>query len=167
VTTAHPEPATQTHEDDDNPRRRLAGYAAALASFGGTVVGSALLGGMSGKELPDHYGWSDLTLGAVATHKFARVVTKDAVMSPLRAPFTHYQEPAGSGEVNETAKHEHPEHTIGELLTCPFCMAPWIATAYVAGLAVAPRWARAWAATFALVGTSDALQHVYARLRTD
>lgn len=156
-----------TTREDDNPRQRLAGYATALATFGTAVAGSAFLGRLSGKELPDRYAWSDLALGAVATHKFARVVTKDAVMSPVRAPFTYYKEPAGSGEVNETAKHEHPEHTIGELLTCPFCMAPWIATGYVAGLALAPRWARAWAATFTLVGTSDALQHVYARLRTD
>ncbi len=156
-----------TTTEGDNPRQRLAGYTTALATFGATVAGSALLGRLSGKELPQRYGWGDLAIGVVATHKFARVITKDAVMSPLRAPFTEYQGPAGSAEVNESAKHEHPEHTIGELITCPFCLAPWIATAYVAGLSLTPRWARAWAATFSIVGGSDVLQHVYARVRTE
>jgi hypothetical protein len=55
-------------------------------------------------------------------------------------------------------------HTVGELLTCPFCLAVWIGTAYVAGLGVAPRAARAWAAVFAVTGVSDFLQHAYARL---
>jgi hypothetical protein len=153
--------------EDDGPRQRLAGYATALATYASVVAGSALVARRSGKQLPDRFDWSDLVLGAVATHKFARVLTKDAVTSPIRAPFTHYVEPAGSAELNETAKHGHPQHTVGELLTCPFCVAPWIASAYVAGLAMAPRWARAWAATYSMVGASDALQHVYARLRTE
>lgn len=156
-----------THQDSDDPRQRVPGYAVTLLTFAAGVAGSATLGRLSGQGLPVRYGLADLALGAVATQKFARVITKDAVMTPVRAPFTRFEEPAGSGEVNERPKHTHPEQTIGELLTCPFCMAPWIATAYVAGLSLAPRWARAWAATFALVGGSDALQHVYARLRTD
>jgi hypothetical protein len=55
----------------------------------------------------------------------------------------------------------------GEVLTCPFCLAPWVASAYVAGLALSPRLARAWAAAFALVGASDWLQHAYSRARAD
>lgn len=156
-----------TNQDSDDPRQRVPGYAVTLLTFAAGVAGSATLGRLSGQGLPERYRITDLALGAVATHKFARVVTKDVVMTPLRAPFTQFEEPAGSGEVNERPKHTHPEHTIGELLTCPFCMAPWLATAYVAGLSLAPRSARAWAATFTVVGVSDALQHVYARLRTD
>ena len=56
-------------------------------------------------------------------------------------------------------------HTIGELLTCPFCMDVWIGTAYVGALQVAPRAARTWAAVFAVTAVSDFLQHAYARLR--
>ena len=55
-------------------------------------------------------------------------------------------------------------HTIGELLTCPFCLGVWIATAYVAGLGVAPRATRGWAAVFTVTGISDFLQPAYARL---
>ena len=51
------------------------------------------------------------------------------------------------------------------MLTCPFCLGVWVGTAYVAGLAVAPRPTRAAAALFTVVALSDAMQHGYARLR--
>ena len=58
-------------------------------------------------------------------------------------------------------------HTVGELLTCPFCLGVWVATAYVAGLVVAPRPTRALAAVMTVVAGSDTLQHGYSRLRGD
>jgi hypothetical protein len=89
------------------------------------------------------------------------------VTSPLRAPFTKFEAAAGAAEHVERPRGSHLRHTIGELLTCPFCMDVWVGTAYVAGLAVAPRVTRAWAAVFGVVGVADALQHAYARLRGD
>jgi hypothetical protein len=151
----------------DSPRQRIPGYLGAMAVFATTTAATALIGRTRGETLPDRYAASDLALGAIATHKFARVVAKDAVTTPIRAPFTEFESAAGSGEVNDTAKQSHPEHTIGELITCPFCLAPWVATAYVAGLTLSPRAARTWAAVFSVVAGSDALQHVYARLRTE
>jgi hypothetical protein len=43
----------------------------------------------------------------------------------------------------------------------------WIGTAYVAGVAVAPRPTRALAAVLTVVALSDTMQHAYARLRGD
>jgi hypothetical protein len=151
----------------DDTHDRIPGYLGALTAFGSTVAAMVLAGRARGAELPDHFRAADLALGAVATQKFTRILSKDAVTTPLRAPFTEFEEPLGSGEVADRPRPGHPQHTIGELLTCPFCLAPWTATAYVAALALAPRAARAWAATFSIVGASDALQHVYARIRTD
>src|SRR4051812_7980803 len=37
----------------------------------------------------------DILLLGVATHKLSRIITKDAVTSFLRAPFTRYDEPLG------------------------------------------------------------------------
>ncbi|HEX2895863.1 MAG TPA: DUF1360 domain-containing protein [Marmoricola sp.] len=144
----------------------IPGYVGALAAFGTTVLAAATTLVVRGDHPPDSFRTSDLVLGALATQKFTRVITKDAVTTPLRAPFTDFEKPIGSGEVEDRPREGH-RHAIGELLTCPFCLAPWTATAYVAGLALAPRAARAWAAVFAIVGGSDALQHVYARVRTD
>jgi Protein of unknown function (DUF1360) len=152
---------------NDNTHDRIPGYLGAMTAFGTSVALATLAGRAEGRSLPDRYRLSDIALGALATQKFTRLVTKDAITTPIRAPFTEFQEPIGSGEVQDKPKEGHPLHTVGELLTCPFCMAPWTATAYVAGLALMPRAARAWAAVFSIVGASDTLQHAYARVRTD
>jgi len=154
--------------DSPHDQHRLAGYVSVMSLFGSAVVGTALLGRSRGRELPASYAVQDLVLGAIATHKFSRLVAKDGVTTPLRAPFTEFEGNIGSAEVQEEPKkHTTAQHTIGELVTCPFCLTPWIASGYVATLALAPRWARAWAAVFGVVGGSDFLQHAYAHLRTD
>jgi len=144
----------------------IPGYAGALALFGTSVIAAGATALVRGDEPPDSFVARDLVLGALATQKFTRILAKDAVTTPLRAPFTEFEKPLGSGEVEDRPKEGH-RHAIGELLTCPFCLAPWTATAYVASLTLAPRAARAWAAVFTIVGGSDALQHLYARIRTD
>jgi hypothetical protein len=145
----------------------LRGYAGSLTAFAATVAALTAAGRASGHGLPERYAVSDLVLGGLATHKFSRLLSKGSVTSPVRAPFTEFQEPAGSAELNEQARGGRVRHTIGELLTCPFCLGQWVGTGYVAGLALAPRAARAWAAVFAVTAVSDALQQVYARLRED
>jgi Protein of unknown function (DUF1360) len=153
----------------DNPREdsRFDGYVAAMGLFAAGIAGSAAVHLVRGTSLPLRYAAGDLVLGALATHKFTRLLAKDAVTAPIRAPFTDYEEPAGSGEVNESPKEGHISHTVGELLTCPFCLAPWVSSAYVMALGLVPRPARAWAAIFSVVAASDYLQHAYARVRTD
>lgn len=145
----------------------LRGYAGSLTAFAGTVAGLALAGRFSGRGLPERYAVSDVVLGGLATHKFSRLVSKGSVTSPVRAPFTRFEEAAGSAEHKENARGGRVRHTIGELLTCPFCLGQWVGTGYVAGLVLAPRATRAWAAVFAVTALSDALQQVYARLRDD
>ncbi|WP_122816136.1 DUF1360 domain-containing protein [Nocardioides pantholopis] len=152
----------------DSPRdpHRIAGYLGSLGTFTTGIAATVLVARRRGKTWPERYAVTDLVLGAVATHKFARVLTKEGVTTPLRAPFTEFVGEGGSAEVTEKPKHG-AAHVPGELLTCPFCMAPWIAATYTAGLALAPGPARAWAAVFGMVAGSDFLQHVYARTRED
>jgi Protein of unknown function (DUF1360) len=144
---------------------RIASFSSVLAVFGSSVATAALVGRRRGVQLPERFPTRDLVLGGLATFKFARILTKDAVTTPLRAPFTEFEENTGAGEVNERPKEGHPLHTIGDLLTCPFCMAPWIASGYVAALAFSPRLARTWAAVFSMVAVSDSLQFGYDALR--
>jgi hypothetical protein len=152
----------------DSPREpaHVAGYVGALSAFSAGAAAMALLGRATGRSLPERFDVVDLVIGGVATHKFARLVSKDSVTTPIRMPFTRFKESAGSGEVSEEPRKGQPAHTIGELVTCPFCLAPWISAGYVAGLALSPRMARTWAAVFSIVGASDLLQHVYAHVRT-
>jgi hypothetical protein len=154
----------------DNPHEhyRVAGYLAVMSVFGSAVAAAAGVARARGRELPASYALQDLALGALATHKFTRLAAKDGVTTPLRAPFTRFEENAGSAEVNESPRKESaPRHVVGELITCPFCLAPWVATGYVAALTLTPRLARSWAAVFGIVGGADFLQHAYALVRQD
>lgn len=157
----------QAREYDDQGEVPLPGYAGSLAAFALAVAGVTAAGRATGRGLPERYDLQDIALGALATHKFTRLLSKGSVTSPLRAPFTEFDEPAGSAELNERARGGRVRHTVGDLLTCPFCLGQWIGTGYIAGLSMAPRTARTWAAVFAVTGISDALQQVYARLRDD
>jgi hypothetical protein len=54
------------------------------------------------------------------------VLAKNSVTSPLRAPFTRYQGPAGPSKLAEEARGKGVRHAIGELLVCPFCLTQWV-----------------------------------------
>jgi hypothetical protein len=144
----------------------LRAFAGSLAAYATALAALAVVARRSG--VPERYALTDVLIGGIATHKFSRLVARGSVTSPVRAPFTQFAGPGGSGEHEERARGEHGfRHGVGELLTCPFCLGVWTSTAYVAGLALAPRPTRAWAAAFAVTGISDFLQHAYSRVRED
>jgi hypothetical protein len=97
----------------------------------------------------------------------SRVITKDSVTAVLRAPFTHFQEAAGEGEVNEDVAGKGFRHAVGELLTCPFCAAQWVATGLVAGSVVSPVLTTAVISVSAAARASDYLNLVYGLLRKE
>jgi hypothetical protein len=163
ATTAGPSPGYDPSGDVD-----LAGHAGSLAAYVAGLGVVLAADGAAGQTWPEAYAARDLLVGGVAVHKFVRVLSRSSVTSPLRAPFTEFEGPAGSGEHHERARGKRgPRHTVGELVTCPFCLGVWVSTAYVLGLAMAPRPTRAWAALFTVTAVSDTLQHVYARVRAD
>ncbi len=153
---------------DPDGEVNLTGFAGSLTAFVTATAATAVAARAQGRRLPERYATSDLLLGGLAAHKFSRLLSKASVTSPIRAPFTTFEGPAGSSEHVEVARGEHGvRHTLGELLTCPFCVGTWVSAAYVGGLTVSPRVARAWAAVFAVTAISDGLQQAYARLRDD
>jgi len=50
---------------------------------------------------------------------------------------------------------------VGDLLTCPWCIAPWVAGSLYTMFLVKPQAARLVAAVFSSVAVSDVLQHAY------
>jgi hypothetical protein len=142
-------------------RRSLSGYAVVLGTYTALIGLVTVVGRASGKRLPERIGLGDTVLVSVATHKASRLLTKEAVTSPLRAPFTRFQEPTGEAEINESVRGRGARHAIGELLTCPFCLGVWIASAMTAGLVLAPRATRLIATALTAVAVSDTLQISY------
>ncbi|CNI14576.1 Protein of uncharacterised function (DUF1360) [Mycobacterium tuberculosis] len=83
--------------------------------------------------------------------------------SPLRAPFTRYAGTGGPAEVQEGSRQSGQlRHTLGELLTCPFCLDMWVATGFAIGLIFAPRFTRLIAGSFTALAGADFLQLAYA-----
>jgi len=144
--------------------RPLGGYSGSMAMFALASGGLASLIKATGRALPERPALSDVVLLSVATHKLSRLLTKASVTSPLRAPFTRYAGPAGPGELMEEVRADGSgtRHAIGELVTCPFCMAIWAATALTGGLVLAPRATRLVATVMTAVAASDFLQLAYA-----
>jgi hypothetical protein len=132
----------------------MAAYGAVTGALAGTVK-------LTGRRLPSRVRWSDLALLTVATFRVSRLLAKDPVTSPLRAPFTRYQGTSGPAELKEDVRGSGLRKTVGELLTCPFCLAQWTATAFAFGLVLAPRATRFAAGVMTAVAGSDLLQLAY------
>lgn len=140
--------------------RPLTGYAVIVATFA-TVFGTALAAASRGHALPERVAGRDVIVVGLATHKLSRLIAKDKVTSVLRAPFTRLQEPSGKGELSEEARGHGMRHAFGELVSCPYCLGQWIATAFACGLVVSPRTTRFLAAIYTAETISDFLQAGY------
>ncbi|MFE7766018.1 DUF1360 domain-containing protein [Streptomyces sp. NPDC057438] len=84
--------------------------------------------------------------------------------SPLRAPFTRYVGPQGAAELHEEARPEGGKDTVGELVTCPFCVSVWVASTLTAGRLLWPRATRTAMGALTSLAGADALQLAYGAL---
>jgi hypothetical protein len=141
--------------------RPLRGYALLMGVFAGAAAAFSAWFRGAGRELPDRIDPGDLALVTVATHKASRLIAKDRVTSAVRAPFTRYEDDDEAGEVSEAARGRGLRRAIGELLVCPYCIGMWVSAAFVAGLLVAPRFTRWFAAVLAALFGADVLQIAY------
>lgn len=146
------------HEYSGGHARPLRAYSTVLGTYAAAVSLLTAVGRARRVRLPERFSVQDTVLLCAATHKASRLLTKEAVTSPLRAPFTRYEEATGEAEVNESVRGNGARHAVGELLTCPFCLGVWIASALTAGLVFAPRATRLVATALTAVAASDTAQ---------
>jgi Protein of unknown function (DUF1360) len=139
----------------------LRGYGVLMSVFGALASAFAAWFRASERELPERIDGRDLLLVTVASHKASRLISKDRVTSPLRAPFARYEGEAGPGEVSESPRGHGLRRAIGELLLCPYCLGMWTSAALVAGLLVVPRFTRWLASVLAIFFGSELLQIAY------
>jgi hypothetical protein len=153
---------TQQREYTRGEERPLAGDLGAMGVYAGLVAAGAAVVRARGRDLPERVPLGDAVLLTVATFRLARRIAKDPVTAPVRAPFTTFQGPSGHAEIaEEVREHGGAKHAVGELLTCPFCLAQWVGTAFVFGYATAPKATRLAALTMTMVAGSDVLQFAY------
>lgn len=145
-------------------RQPFGAYALVTAAF--SVAFAAGLGIAHRRErLPERVDTKDIVLLGMATHKLARILTKDAVTSFVRAPFVHLEEKQGTNSLRETPRGSGMRHAVGELLSCPECTGQWVASSFVMGLLHAPRVTRLVASLYAALAIGDMLQLVYTGLK--
>ena len=136
-------------------------YAALTALFNAGMAAGLVGARRRGHRLPERIDGRDLMLAGVATHKLSRLIAKDRITSFARAPFTEFQQPGGPAEVEERARGEGLQRTIGELLVCPYCLGMWISGGLHLGLVAAPRATRLAASVLTGLTISDFLQIAY------
>lgn len=148
--------------DDYAPAEQapLAGYGAAMLAYAG-VLSLALSLTRRSRTRP---GWSDVALLGIGSHKLSRVITKDFVTAPLRAPFTKRKENEGAGEVHDEPRGGLVRRTVGNLLTCPYCLGFWISTGLNTLLMLRPAETRFVLRMLASNTLSDFLHLSYSRL---
>ena len=134
-------------------RPPLGGYAVIGTVFNALFAAALLLARRRGRELPERVGAADLVT--------SRLISKDKVTSPLRAPFTEFEESGGPSEFEESARGDGARKAVGELLVCPYCLGLWVVSAFSLGLVFAPRLTRFLAAVFSALTISDFLQIAY------
>jgi len=149
------------YSDEPQP---LGSYAALAATLNAAFIAGLLTAHRRGR-LPEQLDVRQIVLLGLATHKLARLLSKDAVTSFIRAPFVHLEEKTGSDSLHETARGTGMQHALGELLSCPECTGQWIASGLIIGSLHAPRVTRVITSLYATLAIGDTLQFVYAGLK--
>ena len=144
--------------------QRLYSYATLIGLFNLIFAVFLLLVKGTGRALPERVDTKDLVLLGVATHKLSLIGAQDAVTSPLRAPFTELQEKESPKSLDEKPRGKGLRRSVGELLTCQFCLGMWVASLFTYGLVLAPRVTRLIATVFTVVTISDHLHQTYKAL---
>lgn len=152
------EPLAGYAPDEDVP---LGGYVALMGLFT-AIAGTAVAGALrSGRGIPRRVPFGDIAVIGIATHKLARIIAKDKVASPLRAPLTRRQEASGMGEVAEEVRVTGMKKAVADLVLCPYCLSAWFAMGMFSGYLYSPAGVRLLASTFTAVSVSDFLQIGY------
>jgi hypothetical protein len=143
----------------------MGGYIVLTAAFN-TALTAALVSAHRRGRLPEEIDTKDILVLGLATHKVARLVTKDSVTSFLRAPFVRLEARGGTNSTTEHARGRGLRRSVGELLSCPECTGHWVAAGLMVGLVHAPRLTRLIGALYASLTIGDLLQYVYVGLKS-
>lgn len=118
-------------------------------------AGALTLGALLGSRRRVHLG--DLLVLGTATHEISRILTTERVTRSLREPFVET-----SPDGHEEPVAEGPRRAFGELLTCPYCVGPWIALGLSTSYMLAPATTRTYATVLTLAAISDFLHRASA-----
>jgi hypothetical protein len=143
---------------------RLSSYATLVGVFNLIFAIFLLVARGVGRPIPERVDTKDIVLLGTATHKLSMIGSKDAVTSPLRAPFTEFQEKESPKKVEEQPRGEGLRKSVGELILCQFCLGMWVAAFFTYGLVLVPRVTRLVTTILTILTISDYLHQTYKAL---
>ncbi|MBY8841271.1 DUF1360 domain-containing protein [Streptomyces sp. SP2-10] len=146
---------------DDRGEVPLGGYAALASVFAAGAGTFALLARRRGVRLPHEVPPWDVALLGAATYKTSRLLAKDKITSFVRAPFTRRADEGEASEVMDEPRGSGFRRAVGDLVSCPFCVAAWTAGALVCSYAAAPRLTRLVCGGFGALTVADWLQYAW------
>ena len=100
-----------------------------------------------------------LAMLGLASHRIGRMVAFERVAEPLREPFTATVPDDSGAEDTVVARGRGARWAIGELMSCPTCVATWGAMALYLGLTFLPGPTRVLVHVLAAAGVAE-LAHV-------
>jgi hypothetical protein len=138
--------------DHDLEQSRTAKLAL-IGLFVGSMVSFASTLGCEEEEL--RVRPFDLLLLGLASYRTGRMLAYERVAAPLREEFTEVKpDPTGFGET-VVAKGTGARQALGELFSCPICLATWAAAGMVYGLRLAPAPTRVLMTTLGATGIAE------------
>lgn len=140
----------------------LGTYLVASALFVGLTAGTLTSLSRAGRTPPTPDA-RDIFLLSGATLRISRLISRDRVMSPIRAPFTEIAADP-DGEVHERPRGTGSVRALGELVTCPRCTAMWAAGALCMGYVWNPRFVRPVSLLLTCSMLSDVANRLIAKL---
>ncbi|MFI6089596.1 DUF1360 domain-containing protein [Streptomyces sp. NPDC051218] len=140
---------------------RLKGHLAAVVAFGAYTAAWGTVAARRKSKAPDSFAPWDVLLTGAAVFRLSRLLSKGSVTSPLRAPFTRYESAAGPAEVSESPRGGAVTSTVGELVTCPFCLSVWLTTTFTGARLVWPHATRTVTGALTSLALADTLQLGY------
>lgn len=148
-------------KDEDAP---LASYATLAGAFNAIFALFLLIVRLTGRSLPERVEARDVLIFGAATHKLSWILAREPITSPIRAPFTELEEVKSPTKAEETPRGTGLRRTVGELLTCHFCLGMWVAAFFSYAFVLFPAATRLVGAVFAMLTVSDHLHQAYKAL---
>lgn len=142
----------------------LASYATLAGAFNLIFAVFLLVLRLTGRSLPERVEARDVLIFGAATHKLSWILAREPITSPIRAPFTQLEEVKSPTKAEETPRGAGLRHTIGELLTCHFCLGMWVAAFFSYAFVLFPAATRLVGAVFAILTISDHIHQAYKAL---
>lgn len=149
----------------DEKKSLLTSYGVLLTAFGVYTV-LTYQASQCAEDKKSKFSLGDYLLLGFATHKITRILSHDRVTRPLRAPFTEEKPQPKEKAKKEVSKGSGIQKALGDLLTCQFCLGPWVAASLLLGFNVLPQYSRRIASIFAVVAGSDFLHLGYQSLKS-